>query len=182
MPVSVADPDANIADPYRRLSASQMVTWHACPRLWYYNNILKLRGPLPPQIIRGNAAESCISRVMRDSPSLVSKYADDILKSPILDDGKPAYEYDELWPSPSIQALDESEWPKDRTSLEEWAMARVDAHFDKCWNDAVREWESLTNRTGESNQADMTECRKMVENGIKPVSYTHLTLPTSSRV
>ena len=167
MPVSVADPDANIADPYRRLSASQMVTWHACPRLWYYNNILKLRGPLPPQIIRGNAAESCISRVMRDSPSLVSKYADDILKSPILDDGKPAYEYDELWPSPSIQALDESEWPKDRTSLEEWAMARVDAHFDKCWNDAVREWESLTNRTGESNQADMTECRKMVENGIK---------------
>ena len=167
MPVSVADPDANIADPYRRLSASQMVTWHACPRLWYYNNILKLRGPLPPQIIRGNAAESCISRVMRDSPSLVSKYADDILKSPILDDGKPAYEYDELWPSPSIQALDESEWPKDRTSLEEWAMARVDAHFDKCWNDAVREWESLTNRTGESNQTDMTECRKMVENGIK---------------
>ncbi len=167
MPVSVADPDANIADPYRRLSASQMVTWHACPRLWYYNNILKLRGPLPPQIIRGNAAESCISRVMRDSPSLVSKYADDILKSPILDDGKPAYEYDELWPSPSIQALDESEWPKDRTSLEEWAMARVDTHFDKCWNDAVREWESLTNRTGESNQADMTECRKMVENGIK---------------
>tara|TARA_Y100001980_G_scaffold46291_1_gene29616 strand:+ start:689 stop:2533 length:1845 start_codon:yes stop_codon:yes gene_type:complete len=167
VPVSVADPDANIADPYRRLSASQMVTWHACPRLWYYNNILKLRGPLPPQIIRGNAAESCISRVMRDSPSLVSKYADDILKSPILDDGKPAYEYDELWPSPSIQALDESEWPKDRTSLEEWAMARVDTHFDKCWNDAVREWESLTNRTGESNQADMTECRKMVENGIK---------------
>ena len=167
MPVSVADPDANLADPYRRLSASQMVTWHACPRLWYYNNILKLRGPLPPQIIRGNAAESCISRVMRDSPSLVSKYADDILKSPILDDGKPAYEYDELWPSPSIQALDESEWPKDRTSLEEWAMARVDTHFDKCWNDAVREWESLTNRTGESNQADMTECRKMVENGIK---------------
>ena len=167
MPVSVADPDANLADPYRRLSASQMVTWHACPRLWYYNNILKLRGPLPPQIIRGNAAESCISRVMRDSPSLVSKYADDILKSPILDDGKPAYEYDELWPSPSIQALDESEWPKDRTSLEEWAMARVDTHFDKCWNDAVREWESLTNRTGESNQADMTECRRMVENGIK---------------
>ena len=167
MPVSVADPDANIADPYRRLSASQMVTWNACPRLWYYNNILKLRGPLPPQIIRGNAAESCISRVMRDSPSLVPKDAGDILKSPILDDGKPAYEYDELWPSPSIQAINESEWPKDRTSLEEWAMARVDAHFDKCWNDAVREWESLTNRSGESDQADITECRKMVENGIK---------------
>ena len=46
-------------------------------------------------------------------------------------------------------------------------MARVDAHFDKCWNDAVREWESLTNRSGESDQADITECRKMVENGIK---------------
>ena len=167
VPVSVADPDTNIADPYRRLSASQMVTWQACPRLWYYNNILKLRGPLPPQIIRGNAAESCISRVMRDSPSLVSKESDDILKSPILDDGNPAYDFDELWPSPSIQPLDESEWPKDRASLEEWAMARVDAHFGRCWDDAVKEWESLTNRVGESSHADMSECRMMVENGIR---------------
>ena len=99
VPVSVADPDKNIADPYRRLSASQMVTWQACPRLWYYNNILKLRGPLPPQIIRGNAAESCISRVMRDSPSLVSKESDDILKSPILDDGNPAYDFCLLYTS-----------------------------------------------------------------------------------
>lgn len=167
MPVSLADPDANIADPYRRLSASQMVTWESCPRLWYYNNILKMRGPLPPQIIRGNAAESCISRVMRDSPSLVHRDSDDILKSPILDNGKPAYEYEELWPSPSIQALDESEWPKDRASLEEWAMARVEAHFEKCWNEAVEEWESLTNRSGKSEHADIIECRQMVENGIR---------------
>jgi len=165
--VSSASPEANIANPYRRLSASQMVTWKACPRLWYYNNIPKLRGPLPPQIIRGNAAESCISRVMRDSPTLVPGESEDILKSPILDDGNPAYEFGELWPGPSLQALDRSEWPTDRKALEKWALSRADSHFQKCWDDAVRDWESLTNRVGTSDSADISECREMVENGIR---------------
>ena len=166
-PVSSASPEANIANPYRRLSASQMVTWMACPRLWYYNNIPKLRGPLPPQIIRGNAAESCISRVMRDSPTLVPGESEDILKSPILDDGNPAYEFGELWPGPSLQVLDRSEWPTDRKALEKWALSRADSHFQKCWDDAVRDWESLTNRVGTSDSADISECREMVENGIR---------------
>tara|TARA_B100001173_G_scaffold312347_1_gene333100 strand:- start:2032 stop:3870 length:1839 start_codon:yes stop_codon:yes gene_type:complete len=165
--VRLASPEANIANPYRRLSASQMVTWQACPRLWYYNNIPKLRGPLPPQIIRGNAAESCISRVLRDSPSLISRDSEDILKSPILEDGKPAYEYGDLWPAPTVPALDRSEWPMDRVALEEWALARADSHFEKCWNDALKDWESLTNRVGESDSADASECRKMIENGIR---------------
>lgn len=165
--MSSASPEANIANPYRRLSASQMVTWKACPRLWYYNNIPKLRGPLPPQIIRGNAAESCISRVMRDSPTLVPGESEDILKSPILDDGNPAYEFGELWPGPSLQALDRSEWPTDRKALEKWALSRADSHFQKCWDDAVRDWESLTNRVGTSDSADISECREMVENGIR---------------
>ena len=167
MPVSSASPEANIANPYRRLSASQMVTWMACPRLWYYNNIPKLRGPLPPQIIRGNAAESCISRVMRDSPTLVPGESEDILKSPILDDGNPAYEFGELWPGPSLQVLDRSEWPTDRKALEKWALSRADSHFQKCWDDAVRDWESLTNRVGTSDSADISECREMVKNGIR---------------
>ena len=165
--MSSASPEANIANPYRRLSASQMVTWKACPRLWYYNNIPKLRGPLPPQIIRGNAAESCISRVMRDSPTLVPGESEDVLKSPILDDGNPAYEFGELWPGPSLQALDRSEWPTDRKALEKWALSRADSHFQKCWDDAVRDWESLTNRVGTSDSADISECREMVENGIR---------------
>ena len=165
--MSSASPEANIANPYRRLSASQMVTWKACPRLWYYNNIPKLRGPLPPQIIRGNAAESCISRVMRDSPTLVPGESEDILKSPILDDGNPAYEFGELWPGPSLQALDRSEWPTDRKAMEKWALSRADSHFQKCWDDAVRDWESLTNRVGTSDSADISECREMVENGIR---------------
>ena len=167
MPVSSASPESNIANPYRRLSASQMVTWKACPRLWYYNNIPKLRGPLPPQIIRGNAAEACISRVLRDSPSLVPGESEDILTSPILDDGKPAYEFGELWPGPSIQPLERSEWPTDRNALEKWAMMRADSHFQKCWDEAVRDWESLTNRVGTADSADVLECREMVENGIR---------------
>ena len=166
MPVRTAEPGDHSVNPYRRLSASQMVTWQACPRLWYYNYIPKLRGPLPPQIIRGNAAESCISRVLRDSPSLVLANSGDILKSPILEDGKPAYEFDELWPAPSLLTLDETEWPDSRKSLEEWALSRADAHFQSCWDSAVADWESISNRIGDSEGANEQECRDMVTNGI----------------
>ena len=94
---------------------------------------------------------------MRDSPTLVPGESEDILKSPILDDGNPAYEFGELWPGPSLQVLDRSEWPTDRKALEKWALSRADSHFQKCWDDAVRDWESLTNRVGTSDSADISE-------------------------
>ncbi|MED5273873.1 MAG: PD-(D/E)XK nuclease family protein [Candidatus Thermoplasmatota archaeon] len=167
MPVNSAEPEDNSVNPYRRLSASQMVTWQACPRLWYYNYIPKLRGPLPPQIIRGNAAESCISKVLRDSPSMVPANSDNLLKSPILDDGSPAYQFSELWPAPSLLPLDSSDWPSTRGSLEEWALARAEAHFQSSWDSAVIDWESISNRTGSSDGANEQECREMVANGIR---------------
>ena len=72
-----------------------------------------------------------------------------------------------MWPGPSLQALDRSEWPTDRKALEKWALSRADSHFQKCWDDVVRDWESLTNRVGTSDSADISECREMVENGIR---------------
>ena len=51
--------------------------------------------------------------------------------------------------------------------MEKWALSRADSHFQKCWDDAVRDWESLTNRVGTSDSADISECREMVENGIR---------------
>ena len=72
MPVRRANPEVTGVDPYRRLSASQVITWNNCPRLWYYSYIPKLKSPLPPQILRGNAVEDCVSRVLRESPVLIS--------------------------------------------------------------------------------------------------------------
>ena len=73
MPVQKNRPeDHPDIDPYRRLSASQAIAYSRCPRLWYYGWERRLKTPLPPQIIRGNAAEACICRVMRDSPVFVS--------------------------------------------------------------------------------------------------------------
>ena len=51
-------------NPYRRLSASQVILWKSCNRLWYYTYMERLKGTLPPQIIRGNAVEECICRVL----------------------------------------------------------------------------------------------------------------------
>jgi len=167
VPVKSVEPGDNSVNPYRRLSASQMVTWQACPRLWYYNYIPRLRGPLPPQIIRGNAAESCISKVLRDSPSIVPANSGDLLKSPILDDGRPAYDFSDLWPAPSLLPMDSSEWPSTRDSLEEWALSRADAHFQSSWDDAVADWESISNKVGSSEGANEQECREMVANGIR---------------
>ena len=51
------DVEATGVDPFRRLSASQVNLWKACPRQWYYAYQERLKGPMPPVIIRGNAAE-----------------------------------------------------------------------------------------------------------------------------
>ena len=83
MPVRRANPDVSGVDPYRRLSASQVITWKTCPRLWYYSYIPKLKSPLPPQILRGNAVEECISRILRESPVYISSIDADLILSPL---------------------------------------------------------------------------------------------------
>ena len=86
MPVQKNRPeDHPDIDPYRRLSASQAIAYSRCPRLWYYGWERRLKTPLPPQIIRGNAAEACICRVMRDSPVFVSGEGEDQMQSPLDD-------------------------------------------------------------------------------------------------
>ncbi|MCS5529480.1 MAG: PD-(D/E)XK nuclease family protein, partial [Candidatus Poseidoniales archaeon] len=129
MPVRIGDPEAAGVNPFRRLSASQVNTWKSCNRLWYYTYIERLKSPLPPQIIRGNAAEECVCRVLRDSPVMISADSPDEMKSPLLDDGSLDYDNQMAWPSPAMLELPEGQWPDDRKALESWAMSRVDVHF-----------------------------------------------------
>jgi len=167
MPVRRGDPESAGVNRYRRLSASQVILWKSCNRLWYYTYMERLKGPLPPQIIRGNAVEECICRVLRDSPVLAATGAADEMTSPLLEDGSPAYDNPLAWPAPTLVELTEDEWPTDRDSLEAWAMARIDVHFEACWDAAVLDWESIPNRVGSVDAADPDEGLAMTRAGLR---------------
>ncbi len=161
------DADATGVDPFRRLSASQVNLWKACPRQWFHAYEERLKGPMPPQIIRGNAAEECICRVLRDSPVLVTADASDLLTSPLNSEGAPAWEDTGNWMGTRLAALPEADWPASRDALMEWACARVEVHFDRCWDAAVADWEATQNRAGSLDDIDVEECRAMVIEGIR---------------
>lgn len=166
MPVRRADPDSTGVDPYRRLSASQVITWNTCPRLWYYSYIPKLKSPLPPQILRGNAVEECISRILRESPVYISSSDIDKIASPLNSDGSVAYDSDEGWMGPKLEVIPKENWPLNREQLFNWAVSRMEIHFDNCWNSAIIDWKSSPNRIGKSEDIDPDEGRQMIIAGI----------------
>ncbi len=111
MPVRRANPEVSGVDPYRRLSASQVITWKNCPRLWYYSYIPKLKSPLPPQILRGNAVEDCISRILRESPVFLSPSDGNLISSPLDSDGSVSYDSEDGWASSGFQPVPNAAWP-----------------------------------------------------------------------
>lgn len=166
MPVRRPDSANPKVNPYRRLSASQVIAWGKCPRIWYYGWMKRLKSPLPPQILRGNAVEECVCRVLRDSPTLLSPDSKASMLSPLKEDGSPALEEPEHWTGPALQPLPESQWPSDRDSMHAWASSRADAHFQRCWDSAVKDWETSPNRVGSATDIDQDEGRQMVEAAI----------------
>jgi hypothetical protein len=167
MPVRRANPEVSGVDPYRRLSASQVITWKNCPRLWYYSYIPKLKSPLPPQILRGNAVEDCISRILRESPVFLSPSDGNLISSPLDSDGSVSYDSEDGWACPGFEPRPKESWPQNRKELHDWALSRVDVHFDYCWNAAIMDWKSSPNRIGKSEDIDPEEGRQMIIAGIK---------------
>ena len=167
MPVQTFDAEGSEVDTFRRLSASQLGVWHSCPRQWYYSYEERLKGPMPPHIIRGNAAEECVCRVLRDSPVLIAPDSTDVLTSPLNSDGAPDWEDTGNWMGSRLPARSEDDWPGSRDALMEWATARVEIHFDRCWDAAVADWQATRNRAGSLDDIDVEECRAMVIEGIR---------------
>tara|TARA_B100000959_G_scaffold177410_1_gene185577 strand:- start:14264 stop:16099 length:1836 start_codon:yes stop_codon:yes gene_type:complete len=167
MPVRRTDPENHTVNPYRRLSASQVIAWKNCPRLWYYGWISKLKSPLPPPVLRGNAVEECVCRVLRDSPSLIAADSKASLRSPLADDGSPDLDNPDYWVGPGLNTVAESLRPTDRESLHMWATSRADVHFQGCWDRAIEDWEASPNRVGSSSDIDPDEGREMVESAIR---------------
>ncbi len=166
MPVRRANPEMTGVDLYRRLSASQVITWNNCPRLWYYSYIPKLKSPLPPQIIRGNAVEECISRVLRESPVLISPNDENLIVSPVNSDGEVLYDSEVGWSAPELETRDLESWPQNRDELKNWAISRAKIHFESCWQNAISDWEENPNRVGKSDDIEPEEGMEMIEAGI----------------
>ena len=152
-------------NPFRRLSASQVIAWKNCPRIWYYGWMERLKSPLPPQILRGNAVEECVCRVFRESPSLLSADSSSSMKTPLAEDGSPDWDSQENWVGPGLNKLPSRTY-RDKESLHRWASSRADIHFDRCWKSAIEDWRSSPNRVGSADDIDAEEGREMVEAAI----------------
>ncbi len=126
----------------------------------------RLKSPLPPPVLRGNAVEECVCRVLRESPTLISADSRASLTSPLADDGSPDWDSPDFWVAPGLRAIPSSEVPNDRESLADWASARADAHFERCWDSAVEDWMSSPNRVGSEGDIDKEEGRQMVESAL----------------
>jgi|MDSW01.3.fsa_nt_gb hypothetical protein len=168
MPVTPIDP-ANIkVAGWDRLSASKVGIWRSCPRQYWMNYVLKLKEPAPVAVVRGIAVENCISRVLRESPALIGdSMPDRILISPLKEDGSLAMESIEGWPGPTLNGISVEDRPATLERLRQWAFARVDAHFSRCTEEALLNWEMNPNRVGERTDLDPEIVRDMSKAGIE---------------
>ena len=166
MPVRKPDAENSKVNPYRRLSASQVNAWRKCPRLWYYGWMARLKSPLPPQILRGNAVEECVCRVLRESPTLLAPDSRSSMTTPLAEDGSPDWDSQDYWVGPGLSLLPRESIPDDRETMLEWAIARAETHFEGCWESAISDWESSPNRVGLAEDVDKGEGWQMVESAI----------------
>ena len=88
------------------------------------------------------------------------------MTSPLAEDGSPDWDSQDFWVGPGLSPLDPSSVPDDRESLHSWASSRADAHFDRCWESAIADWESSPNKVGSADDIDKQEGRDMVEAAI----------------
>ena len=170
MPVTLPNPDDDFVGQYNRLSASQVNTWKACPRLWYYEKVRRFVMPQIPILFVGRAVEEAICKTLKEAPTLIVATApeDIYVSTPLDEDGRPDRNYDEKWPAEQLLLLPISKWPTDKATLLAWAEKRVLMHLAVSL-DAMRvEWSKHDRRAGNwEDDVDIKRCAQMATNGIK---------------
>ena len=169
MPVRLPNPDEDFIGQYNRLSASQVNTWKACPRLWYYEKVRRFVMPQIPILFVGRAVEEAICKTLKESPSLIVANApEDIYASTPLDsDGRPDRHYEKKWPAEQLLLLPESKWPTEKGPLQTWAEKRVLMHLEVSLESMRVEWEKHERKAGDWNDdVDIERCARMAVNGI----------------
>ena len=127
---------------------------------------LKIKEPMPSAVVRGNAVEACVSRVLRESPALIKSEAPDrILVSPLDSQGN-LHDGTDGWLGPTLDGVSDSELPTDLDSLANWAHSRIDAHVERCTEEALISWLMSPHRIGDANDLDRDEVVSMAHRGI----------------
>ena len=166
MPVTRLAPDEVLIPGWNRLSASKIGAWNSCPRQYWMQYHLKIKEAMPPAVVRGIAVEACISRVLRESPALIKDDAPDrILVSPLDEQGN-LNEGVDGWLGPTLEGISENELPQDFESLSNWAHSRIDAHVERCTEEALISWLMSPHRVGDAEDLDREEVVAMAHRGI----------------
>ena len=168
MPVQIVADEEALVSPYTRLSAAQVNEHRVCPHQWWLKRVQRLKDPLPPAIVRGNAVEDAVCRVLRESPVWVEEDAPAaVLESPIDGEGLPDRQAHSRWPAPHLSTRPASEWPVDKAGFLAWAVARLEVHLPNSWARAVADFEDDPNTIGEIEDLDIEEARAMAVKGIE---------------
>ena len=139
MPVSTIDTDKDHVGPYNRLSASQVNTWRECPRIWWYQNKLRLKFAQTPPLFLGRAVEECVTRVLLESPGLVAKNAPTTVMKGGADTLLPLYD-DEI-----------------EKDLRVWYLSRVEAYWPDICEQMQKEWNSNPRKGGNWHDYSMQD-------------------------
>ena len=166
MPVQLPNPELDFVGQYNRLSASQVNTWKACPRLWYYEKVRRFVMPQIPILYVGRAVEEAICKTLKESPALIvsSAPADIYAPTPLDAEGRPDRNYDKKWPAEQLLLLPDSKWPTKIDSLLEWASQRVLSHLSVCLEAMRIEWSKHDRKAGDwEADVDMDDARDWQE-------------------
>ena len=148
MPVKLADPETDTVGKFNRLSASQANTWDDCPRLWWYQNKMRLKFPQTPPLFLGRAVEECVCRVMMESPGLILANAPPNLISNGADNLLPLFDEEVT------------------TNIEQWCASRVDAYWPGIRDAMHEEWSKNARKAGNWHEYSMEEYRNMCVNAL----------------
>lgn len=165
MPVHLPEPSTDSVGKYARLSASQSNAYEACPRLWYYEKVLRFKMPQIPVLYVGRAVEETVCRVLKESPGfLVAQAPLNVHRpTPLDDDGRPDRGLARGWPREGMLPLFEDERPTTAEALLEWAKARARLHYPPVMTNMKSEWESDERKAGAWSEVSDERCLKMVD-------------------
>ncbi len=147
MPVHVPEGDDPVG-PFRRLSASQINLWEACPRQWFLEKVRRLRIAQTPPLHLGRAVEAAVCMTLRESPGfIVASAPQDVLSgTPLDDDDRPDAEATAGWPADGLLPLPQR--PASIEDLRTWAYARAAVHLPVCLAVERAAWDAHERRSG----------------------------------
>ena len=151
MPFQIVDPETDTVGPFNRLSSSQVNTWNACKRMWFYQKRLRFKIGQIPKLFLGRAVEETFCRVILESPGLI------VSQSPWDVYAKGAEQL--LLLNKNIHAMKPEE-------LKDWAYARAEIHWSIIFDKMRLLWEKSERKMGEWSDIDSDIGLQMCRHGL----------------